>query len=312
MLNIMKNTKRINFIIKVHDWFASWKFPVLAISLLFFFVLLIFSIWLIPPNDEDLMGRFAKSFRIWCFGQNSALEKDQNIYLIMFILDPLLIIGIIYFFWSKPLKEILTVKPKEFYYYILFGIIPVAIGALFFLYLAIYENPQLELKIQNFRIQIPLENVHLWDHRGNKIEMHKYRGNILIITSFYSHCYDICPIILKHTKEITENIKDKTNIKVFAISMDPERDTIQKLKKVSELYQMKEDYYYFLTGDTKIINSYLDKLDFARKYDPNTGHYNHANIILLVDKNLNLSFRFSTTKEQKKLTIEAINLLLKE
>lgn len=94
--------------------------------------------------------------------------------------------------------------------------------------------------------------------------------------------------------------------------MDPERETIQKLKKVSELYQMKEDYYYFLTGDTKIINSYLDKLDFARKYDPNTGHYNHANIILLVDKNLNLSFRFSTTKEQKELTIEAINLLLKE
>ncbi|MFN3604573.1 MAG: SCO family protein [Leptonema sp. (in: bacteria)] len=308
----MDNTKRFLILIRIHEWFASWKFPVLAISLLFFFVVLVFSIWLIPPSNEDLMGKFAKSFRIWCFGQNPELEKDQDIYMIMFILDPLLIIGILYFFWNKPLKEVIQKKPKELYLYIFYGILPVIFSAGFFLYLAIYENPEFNFKIQNFRIQVPIENIELVDHRGKKIQLYDFRENVIVITSFYSHCYDACPFILKHTRDIVEKINDKTKIKVLAITMDPERDTVDRLKKISEIYQMKENYYYFLTGDKKAINHYLDKLDFSRKYDEKTGHFNHANIILLIDKKLNLSFRFSTTNEQKKTTIEAIHHLLLE
>lgn len=308
----MENQKETNFLIKIHNWFASWKFPVLAISLLFFFVILIFSIWLIPPSDNDVLGRFAKSFRIWCFGQNPDLEKDQNIYIIMFILDPLLIIGIIYFFWNKPLKEIFKVKPKEFYLYILYGIIPVIFAALFFLYLAIFENPKFNYKIQDFRIQIPIENIELVNHRKEKIQIHNFKDNVVIITSFYSHCYDVCPIILKYVKDIVQEVKDKNKIKVLAITMDPERDTVEKLKEISDLYQMNENYYHFLTGEKEKINYYLDKLDFARRYDEKTKQFNHANIILIVDKNLNLSFRFTTNLEQKKLAIEAINFLIQE
>lgn len=308
----MKNQKGINLLIKIHNWFASWKFPVLAISLLFFFVVLVFSIWLIPPSDEEVLGRFAKSFRIWCFGQNPDLEKDQNIYIIMFILDPLLIIGIIYFFWSEPLKEIFKIKSKEFYLYILYGIIPVFFAALFFLYLAIFENPKFDYKIQDFRIQIPIENIELVNHRGEKIQIHNLRNNVIIITSFYAHCYDVCPIILKYVRDLVQEIKDKNQIKVLAITMDPERDTIAKLKEISDLYQMKENYYHFLTGEKEKINYYLDRLDFARKYDEKTKQFSHANIILIVDKKLNLSFRFTTNLEQKKLAIEAVNFLIQE
>jgi len=75
---------------------------------------------------------------------------------------------------------------------------------------------------------------------------------------------------------------------------------------------MDETYYHFLTGNKDLVNQYLDQLDFARKYNPKTGEYTHANIILIVDKNNKLAYRFTINEEQKKLAIQAIQLLLKE
>ena len=240
-------------------------------------------------------------------------DKDENIYLLMFILDPLLLIGIIILFWSKPLKEILIHRTREFYYYYIFyGSIPVFFATLFFIYLAYFENPTLSYELKNIRIQVPLKTVDLIDHRGEIINFNKFKGKVLIITSFYSHCEAMCPLILRQVRDISNQIKDKSQIKIFAITMDPERDTPQQLDITAKSYKMDEPYYHFLTGDKDLINQYLDQLNFARKYNPKTGEYSHANIILIVDKNNKLAYRFTINEQQKKLAIDAIKYLLNE
>ncbi|GIX43192.1 MAG: hypothetical protein KatS3mg129_2925 [Leptospiraceae bacterium] len=304
--------KKLTILYKIYDWISSWRFAVFFISFLIFFIILIFSILLIPPVDTNPIGKFAKSFRIWCFGLNPETQKDQNIYLLMFILDPLLLIVLISLFWFKPLKEILNHKTKEFYKYILYGFIPVFFSSLFFLYLAFFENPTFSYDLNSLRIHVPLKSIELIDHRGNKINLNNYKGKVLIITSFYSHCHYMCPVILKQVKDITSQIKDKSQIKVFAITMDPERDSIERLNTTANIFDMNEPYYHFLTGDKIKVNHYLDHLNFARQYIPETGAYNHANIILIIDKKNNISYRFTINGEQKSLAIQAIHLLMKE
>ena len=122
----------------------------------------------------------------------------------------------------------------------------------------------------------------------------------------------MCPLILKQVRDISNEIKDKSQIKIFAITMDPERDTLERLNATAKSYKMDDPYYHFLTGNKDLVNQYLDQLDFARKYNPKTGEYTHANIILIVDKNNKLAYRFTINEEQKKLAIQAIQLLLKE
>jgi len=304
--------KRFNLLYKVYDWIASWKFPVFFISFLIFFVILVFSILLIPPEDSNPLGKFAYAFRIWCFGLDPDTQKDQNIYLLMFILDPLLLLVLIILFWYKPLKEILQQRTKEFYKYIFFGFIPVFCSALFFIYLAFFENPQFPIELKNLRIHVPLKTIDMLDHNGKKINFSDYKGKILIITSFYSHCDSMCPAILMHVRDITNAIRDKSQIKVFAITMDPQRDTIEQLKKTANNYKMDQPYIHFLTGDPHQINEYLDYLNFARKYLPKTREYKHANIILIIDKKNQISYRFTINEEQKKLAIQSIQYLLNE
>ncbi len=296
----------------IYEWIASWKFPVFFISFLIFFVILTLSILLIPPDDTNSIGKFAKTFRIWCFGLNPDTEKDQNIYLIMFILDPLLLILLILFFWIEPLKKAIQNQIKDIYKYTFYGFLPVGFFALFFLYLAYFENPEFEYNLKTLRIQVPIKPVKLLDQNGNMINISDYKGNVLIITSFYSHCHYMCPAILKNVKDIVQNVKDKSRLKIFAITMDPERDTIDRLKITSEIFDMKESYYHFLTGDKEIVNEYLDVLNFQRQYIPEKGEFNHANILLIVDKNNKIAYRFTINKEQKELATQAIEHLLKE
>ena len=122
----------------------------------------------------------------------------------------------------------------------------------------------------------------------------------------------MCPLILRKVRDISNQIKGKSQIKIFAITMDPERDTPQQLDITAKSYKMDEPYYHFLTGDKDLINQYLDQLNFARKYNPKTGEYSHANIILIVDKNNKLAYRFTINEQQKKLAIDAIKYLLNE
>ncbi len=298
---------------KIYDFFAGWKFPVFTIAFLIFFDIFIISIWFIPPVDDNLLGQFAQTFRIWCFGEDPEMKKSQNIYFLMFILDPLLLIGVIVFFWQQPLKEVLSQKPKEFYKYILYAIIPVFLAFIAFLYLTFEDQKKKEsLIINDLRVHIPLKSANLISHRGESINPKDFNGKVVLITSFYAHCSSMCPLILRDVREVVNQISDKTNLAILAITMDPERDNPSSLLEIAKSYKMEESFYYFLTGEKQRINQYLDLLGFVRKYNSKTKEYSHANLVLHVDKKNNISFQFTIGNEQKKLIIDALKILLKE
>jgi protein SCO1/2 len=66
----------------------------------------------------------------------------------------------------------------------------------------------------------------LVDHNGVVRHLSDFRGKVSIIFFGYTQCPDVCPITLTEIKQVKELLgKDKDNLQVLFITVDPERDT---------------------------------------------------------------------------------------
>jgi protein SCO1/2 len=121
-------------------------------------------------------------------------------------------------------------------------------------------------------------------------------------------------MIMKQIKDavapLTES--EKKELHILAISMDPEKDTPQNLKKMADAQNVSTPFFHFLTGDPKEVNKILDTYDFARTKDPKTGIISHANLFILIDRSGKKAYRFTLGKQQEKWQIEALKKLIKE
>jgi protein SCO1/2 len=84
------------------------------------------------------------------------------------------------------------------------------------------------------------------------------KGKIVIISFIYTSCTDICPLTTARMAQLEEKLGDMVGRDVFILSMtvDPERDTPQRLKEYSTVFQTGPGWS-FVTGkpeDIRAIN----------------------------------------------------------
>jgi len=75
-------------------------------------------------------------------------------------------------------------------------------------------------------------NFTLTDHNGNDFELTQLQGKIVFIFFGYTHCPDACPTTLSKIGAFYKKMgADADDVATLFISIDPKRDTIDKLKK---------------------------------------------------------------------------------
>ena len=66
---------------------------------------------------------------------------------------------------------------------------------------------------------------------GKEISSEIFRGKVMLIYFGYTYCPDVCPMVLSHLKKGMLDLKEQAkDVQVLFISIDPERDTHEKLK----------------------------------------------------------------------------------
>ena len=127
----------------------------------------------------------------------------------------------------------------------------------------------------------------LTDQNGKTFDSKKVNKKKLLYFG-YTYCPDICPFDLLKISKIFENKpKLKNEIKPLFITVDPERDTIKKLKVFMENFDQS---ITALTGTEDEIKNVLKKFRIyvkLNKRDPNDSDYlvDHSSLIFLLDKN---------------------------
>lgn len=105
----------------------------------------------------------------------------------------------------------------------------------------------------------------LLNQEGKIITLDSLKGKIIIADFFFTRCPTICPGLTKNMKRLAESINNgqrvgnRANNKVHFISfsIDPERDSVERLKYWADRFQINPDQWWLLTGDKKVIYDFI-------------------------------------------------------
>jgi len=86
----------------------------------------------------------------------------------------------------------------------------------------------------------------------------RMRGKIVLISFVYTGCTDICPILMHNLSDVQNSLGDRFGKDVFfvSISVDPEDDTPEELKKYAGRFEAKPGWT-FLTGPKKDVDAVI-------------------------------------------------------
>ena len=89
----------------------------------------------------------------------------------------------------------------------------------------------------------------LRDQFENRLSLSDLTGKVVVLTFLYINCPDICPVITETLKRAhTQLGDDAQEVRIVAVSVDPERDTAEQAHRYSEEKGMLHKWA-FLVGE---------------------------------------------------------------
>ncbi len=128
-----------------------------------------------------------------------------------------------------------------------------------------------------------IETFALLDQEGNKMTNEDWKGKTVVANFFFTHCPVVCPKMVKQLQRVQAFSKDE-NLVIASISVDPERDSVQRLKEYSTKVGIGKNWR-LLTGDKKEIYRLARKgfLVVATDGDGGEDDFIHSERFVLLD-----------------------------
>ena len=142
----------------------------------------------------------------------------------------------------------------------------------------------------------------------------KLSDRVYVADFFYTNCPTICPIVTNQMLRIYDQYEGKQQLKLVSFVLDPKRDNVENLKSYAENIGVKNEDWYFLTGDKDRIWELAEKFFVSVAPDPNDlDEIAHSGKIILVDKAGHVrGFAEGTSEEEVNSFMSKIDLLLRE
>jgi protein SCO1/2 len=134
----------------------------------------------------------------------------------------------------------------------------------------------------------------LTDQLGRTISPSAVDGKILVVNTFFTRCPNICPALTRNVRKLQQSFEnpkrkkfgDTTVVYFMSMSVDPERDSIEALKKWANRFFVNSDNWSLLTGSKKEIYDLLLH-DFKLSAQSGEGvdsNFIHTEKVMLVDR----------------------------
>jgi protein SCO1/2 len=96
---------------------------------------------------------------------------------------------------------------------------------------------------------------------GQQVSWKDIRGKVVVVDFFFTHCPTICPALTMSMKRLQDGITNSKRVgnktpefmHLISLSIDPERDSVERLKKWADRFQVNPDQWWLLTGPKKEI-----------------------------------------------------------
>ena len=146
---------------------------------------------------------------------------------------------------------------------------------------------------------LPAPEIELTQGNGSSFRLSEKRGNVVLLFFGYTSCPDVCPTTLSEMKRVMADLgADAERVQVVFVTVDPERDTPQKLQEYVSIFNPT---FIGLSGSMEELEKVWSDYGVYREEEelPNsaTGYLvNHTARVYLIDRdgNLRLSYSYGT------------------
>lgn len=171
------------------------------------------------------------------------------------------------------------------------------------------------------KVRLPVLNhvqpFHFTNQNGRPITEQDVQGKVYVAGYFFTTCQSICPIMNHNVKKVYDAYKDRPDFLILSHTVDPQNDTVARLKWYADSMQVSSDHWWFLTGRKDSLysaarNSYL--LDDPKNNLTNIDdQFLHTQFLALVDRTGRVRKIYDGLKKDEldQLIID-IGVLLKE
>jgi cytochrome oxidase Cu insertion factor (SCO1/SenC/PrrC family) len=127
-------------------------------------------------------------------------------------------------------------------------------------------------------------NFDFVDPAGRTVTQDDLRGGPWVAMLFFSSCKSICPGMIGRMSTLQETIPDP-RIKIVSFTLDPEKDTPEKLQQYQKQVGADPSRWYFLRAKPgqDVFAFARERLKLAATPRTDTEDINHPPYVLLVD-----------------------------
>ena len=120
---------------------------------------------------------------------------------------------------------------------------------------------------------------------GRRVALRDLRGKVLAITFIFASCTDTCPVLTATMAGLQDRLGGAfgPDVQFVSITVDPERDTPEALKRYADAHRAKSPGWYFLTGTSAEIADVARRYGIYRKKTKD-GDVDHTFLTSLVDR----------------------------
>jgi len=144
-------------------------------------------------------------------------------------------------------------------------------------------------------VWFPLEgDLEATNQDGKPVRLSDLRGKVWVVAEFFA----VCPMCARRNaadlKTLYERFGEHPDFHIVCVSVDPEQDSVEKLKEYAGAFNAKTENWWFLTGEREATHRYLtEKLKFLavqERTDPDEiaaeGRYRHDMGLIVVNREM--------------------------
>ena len=142
-------------------------------------------------------------------------------------------------------------------------------------------------------------NFHLINQLGDTVSLYDLQGKLIVMDYFFTSCRSTCPVLTGNMLKMQQSFArggdvmsapDSSIVQFISFSVDPETDSVERLKKYADHYGIDPGNWWLLTGNRDSIYNYAFEQLKVDKFDtvPINPDFVHTTRFVLIDKNFNV------------------------
>jgi len=165
-------------------------------------------------------------------------------------------------------------------------------------------------------------DIKLLNQLGDTVHLYDIQGKAVVMDFFFTSCGSICPTLTRNMARLQRSFKeggdpmkkvDSSVVHFLSFTVDPETDTVAKLKAYADRYGVDPGNWWMLTGPKDYIYNFAFEQLKVDKFstEPIDPSFLHTGYFVLLDKYHQVRGYYRTVEinQAGKITVDSTEIL---